>query len=199
MNTGNFSVVGIRSIGGGDDVEGWYWRTVFGPLYVLCELVAVSIGTGDQDVNAVTCGRGCQGCIGSDGHGHTVKHGDGDAVRDVESGSADAVGLNGPLSNGGRFPAHLVEQQVGGDITDLPCGFIDLYPGERSRINPVVVSIVEIGEEIHGIVSGHFEHGARRGIGVVGRSTNAHRVKETVINGHVDGDHVACRTVIVRC
>ena len=64
-------------------------------------------------------------------YGDAVQHRDGDAVGDVETGSADFEGVNFPFTNGRRLPTHLVEQEFGGDLPNLtrldvcfrPCEF----------------------------------------------------------------------------
>ena len=197
MEAGDFGVVGVGPVGSRDDAEGWHGGSVLGPLNVLCELVTIRIGTCDLNVNAVTRSRCGDGSIGSHRHRNPVEHRDGDAVRDVESCSADTVGLNGPLTNRRGFPTHVVEQQVGGDVRDFTRSLVHLNPRQGARINSVVVSVVEVRKEIHGIVRGHLKHSAGCCIRVVCRSSDADRVEETVVNGHVDGDLMKRCAVIV--
>ena len=93
MQSCNLCVVGVRPIRGGDDTQGGHARTVLGPHNVLIELISVSVGARYLDVHLVTCGGRCGGQGRRDGHRLTVQDGDGDAVRNIESGLADAVGL----------------------------------------------------------------------------------------------------------
>ena len=197
MEACNPCVVGVGAVRFRDDAEGRNRCSVLRPHDVLGKLVTISVGSRDLDINAVPSGWVGDGGIGSHRHGNTVKHGDGDAVGDVEASSTDAVGLNGPLPNPCRLPTHVVEQQIGGDVRDFTGGLVHLDPRQRARINSVVVRIVEVGMEVHGVVSGHLKHSAGCRIGVVRSSTDAHRVEEPVVNGHVDGNLVNGRAVVV--
>ena len=92
------------------------------------ELVAISVRSRHLNVNSVTSGRagGREVCCHRDSF--TVQHRDGDAIGDVEAGSADAVGINSPFADRGRFPAHTIEQQLRRDVLNIAGCYVDLKP-----------------------------------------------------------------------
>ncbi len=128
-----------------------------------------------------------------------MEYGDGDAVGDVETGSADGIRLNAPFTDGSGFPSHVIEQQLRGDVLHLAGLHVHFNPCEFIRSDAVAVGIVEVREEINSEVRSQFKHGSRGSVGIIGRTLDAHRVKESMVDGHVDAHGMNGRTVIVRC
>ena len=197
VNTRNLCVVGIGAFRGRDHAQGWDGFSIFGPVHVLRELVAVGVRTRDLDVNALTRCWGTQRHVCTDGDRLAVNHRDGDAVAHVEAGSADLIRLNAPFTHHGGFPAHAVEQKLGGDVLDIAGGDVDLHPGETVRSDSVVVGVVEVREEVDSVIRGQLEHGTGASVRVVCRALDADRVQETVVDGHVDAHCMDGGTVIV--
>ena len=197
VNTCNLCVVGVGSFRGRDHAQRWDGFAVLGPVHVLWELVAVGVRTRDLDVNAVACGWRTQRHVCTDGDRFAVNHRDGDAVAHVEAGSADLIRLDAPFTHHGGFPAHAVEQKLGGDVPDIAGGDVDFHPGETVRSDSVVVGVVEVREEVNRVIRGQLKHSAGASVRIVRRALDADRVQETVVNGHVDAHCMDGGAVIV--
>ena len=81
-----------------------------------------------------------------------MHHRERDAVRDVETGATDLVGFNAPFTHRGGFPAHLVEEELGGDVLDIAGCDVDFNPRQPVRSDAVAVGVVEVGLEVNGVV-----------------------------------------------
>ena len=89
-----------------------------------------------------------------------MQDGDGDAVGDVESSTADAEGFNAPFANRCCFPSHLVKQELCCDVANVSGVHVHLKPGQFVGRNPVVIRVKQFGTEVDGIVRRHFYDGA---------------------------------------
>ena len=74
-----------------------------------------------------------------------MENGDGHTVGDVETGTADTEGFNAPLTNRGRFPTHVIEQQLRCYVLNIPGVDIYLKPSQFVRRDSIVVGIKEFG------------------------------------------------------
>ena len=128
-----------------------------------------------------------------------MENGDGDAVRDVETGSADGIGLNTPFTDGRGFPSHVIKQQLSGDVLHIAGVHVHFDPCEFIRSDAVAIGVVEVRKEIDSEIRCQFKDGPCGSVWVVGCTLDAHRVEESVVHGHVDADKMDGRTAIVGC
>ena len=144
MNAGHFRCVDVRSLRGGNNAECWNRSTVFSPLNILWELVAIGVGAGDLNVHVIPCrGRGL-GKSGRNRNRLAVQNSDCYAVTDVETVFAYGPRLNAPLSNGRCFPPHVVQKQRRGDVCGLTGCQMNFVPCQPVRGNRVVVGIEQL-------------------------------------------------------
>ncbi len=197
MNTSDFGVVSIGSIGGCNNAQCGDGQAIFGPFNILCKLIPVEVGPRHLNLDTVTGHRAGAAQLGVNGDRHTVQDGDGDAIADIEACSADTVGFNGPFANRTCRPNHVVEQQFGGDITNLAGCFVDLKPCQHTVVDSIAVSIVEIGTEVNLVIGRHFKRCARASAGVISDTGDGDCVQETVINSDVDAHGMLTNTIVV--
>ncbi len=198
VNTGHFCVIGVGAFGRRDHAEGRNGLTVLGPLNILRELVAIGVGSGHLNVNTVAGRRGAQRHISADGHGFTVNHRDGDAVADVEASAADLVGLDAPFADHRGFPSHAVQQELGRDVRGVAGCNVDFDPGQSVGGDTVVVGVIQVRKEVDGVIRCQFKDRTGASVRVIGRAFDAHRVQESVIDGHVDAHGMNGGTVVER-
>ena len=90
-----------------------------------------------------------------------MQHRDGDTIRDVEARSADAVGIDSPFTDRGRFPAHAIKQQLRRDVLNIAGRYVDLKPRQFVRGDSVVVRVKEFRSEVNREIRGHLNEGTR--------------------------------------